>query len=212
MPQQSAPMSGRRAEAARNDRHILESARVVFLTDPGAGIAAVAKHAGVGIGALYHRYESKEVLLQTLAATSLQRYIDTVQAALDDDGDPWQVFVAFMHRVVDTDTQSLAHRLAGTFTPTPELYTASQRGQELNIALFERTKNAAAFRHDITVEDTSLILEMVMAIRLDDRDRTQQLRHRYLSLLLEGLHADHADDLPGPPPTWRELAARWTKK
>ena len=205
-------MSGRRAEAARNDRQILESARAVFLADPGAGIAAVAKHAGVGIGALYHRYESKEVLLQTLAATSLQRYIETVQAALADDGEPWQAFVTFMHDVVDTDTQSLAQRLAGTFTPTAELYEASQYGQELNVALFERTKNAGALRHDVVVEDVSLILEMVMAVRLDDRDRTQQLRHRYLSLLLEALHADQPDDLPGPPPTWRELAERWTKK
>ena len=205
-------MSGRRAEAARNDRRILESARAVFLADPGAGIAAVAKHAGVGIGALYHRYESKEVLLQTLAATSLQRYIETVQAALADDGDPWEVFASFMHRVVDTDTQSLAQRLAGTFTPTPDLYATSQHGQELNIALFERTKNAGALRHDIVVEDISLILEMVMAIRLDDEGRTRQLRHRYLSLLLEALHAHHDDDLPGSPPTWRELAQRWTKK
>jgi AcrR family transcriptional regulator len=205
-------MSGRRAEAARNDRQILESARAVFLADPEAGIAAVAKHAGVGIGALYHRYESKEVLLQTLAATSLERYLETVQEALADDGDPWQAFVDFTHRVVDTDTQSLAQRLAGTFTPTPELYEAAQHGQQLNVELFERTRAAGALRHDVVVEDISLMLEMVMAIRLDDQERTQQLRHRYLSLLLEALHVDQPVDLPGPPPSWRELAARWTKK
>src|SRR4029079_6313948 len=49
----SGPMSGRQAEAARNDQRILESARAVFVADPGAPITAVAKHAGVGISALY---------------------------------------------------------------------------------------------------------------------------------------------------------------
>src|SRR5581483_6965857 len=42
-------LSGRQAEAARNDQRILDSARKVFIADPGAPITAVAKHAGVGI-------------------------------------------------------------------------------------------------------------------------------------------------------------------
>ena len=58
-----APLSGRRAEAARNDQRIIDAAREVFVADSGAPIAAVAKRAGVGIGALYRRYASKEELL-----------------------------------------------------------------------------------------------------------------------------------------------------
>jgi AcrR family transcriptional regulator len=42
----------------RNDRLILDAAREVCLADPAAPIAAVAKRAGVGIGALYRRYVS----------------------------------------------------------------------------------------------------------------------------------------------------------
>jgi len=174
-----------------------------------APISAVAKHAGEGISALYRRYESKEALLHELAATSLNRYIETVEAALADEGDPWQVFVDFTHRVIDTDTQSLAQRLAGTFTPTPELYEAAQRGQDLNIVLFDRTMNAGVLRSDLTVGDMGLMLEMVMTVRVSDRDRTQQLRHRYLDLLLDAMHNTDAARLPGPPPTWAELAERW---
>src|SRR5215211_7459340 len=40
------PLSGRRAQAARNDERILDAAREVFLADPGAPISAVAEHAG----------------------------------------------------------------------------------------------------------------------------------------------------------------------
>ena len=45
------PLSGRRAEAAANDRRIIEAAREVFITDPEAPIAA-AERAGVGISAV----------------------------------------------------------------------------------------------------------------------------------------------------------------
>src|SRR5580704_4810648 len=54
-PHRDGPLSGRQAEAARNDRRILESARAVFVADPAAPITAVARHAGVGISALYTR-------------------------------------------------------------------------------------------------------------------------------------------------------------
>ena len=43
------------AVARRNDATILASARAVFVADPDAPIAAVARHAGVGISSLYRR-------------------------------------------------------------------------------------------------------------------------------------------------------------
>ena len=46
-----APLSGRRAQAARNDEVILAAARTVFVADPGAPVSAVAEEAGVGMSA-----------------------------------------------------------------------------------------------------------------------------------------------------------------
>ena len=76
-------MSGRQAEAARNDQRILDSARAVFVADPGAPITAVAKHAGVGISALYTRYGSKEELLRTLCTDGLLIVVSETEAALE---------------------------------------------------------------------------------------------------------------------------------
>src|SRR5215217_8845258 len=98
-----APLSGRRAEAARNDRRILEAARKVFVADPGAPIAAVATRAGVGISALYRRYGSKEELLRRLCAEGQRQYIAEAEAALAEE-DPWAAFTTFMRRIVDADT------------------------------------------------------------------------------------------------------------
>jgi AcrR family transcriptional regulator len=205
----SAPLSGRRAEAARNDKLILEAAREVFVADPGAPISAVAELAGVGIGALYRRYGSKQDLLRRLSAEGLRTYTAAVEDALADDGDPWAAFAGFMRRIVDADTHSLTLRLAGTFTPTEELYRDSERAQELNVRLFERTRAAGAIRSDIEVDDIALLLEQLAAVRVADEDRTRQLRHRYLALLLEALHNTLGPQLPGPPPSWAEIDRRW---
>ena len=201
-----APLSGRRAEATRNDQRILDAAREVFVADPGAPIAAVAKRAGVGIGALYRRYASKEELLQRLSAEGLQQYIAAVEDALaQDDGDSWSAFSEFMRRIVDTDT----HSLTGTFSPTEELNREAARAQELNVRLFERTKAAGAIRPGIEVVDISLLFEQLAAVRVADEARTRQLRHRYLALILDALHASSGTQLPGPPPSWEEIAQRW---
>src|SRR3954453_23874674 len=98
-----ARLGGRRAEAARNDEKILASARAVFVADPGAPIAAVAAHAGVGIGALYRRYPGKEDLLRALCADGLRRYIAAAEAARDRHDEPWEAFRAFMRAVVEAD-------------------------------------------------------------------------------------------------------------
>jgi AcrR family transcriptional regulator len=205
------PLSGRRAQAARNDQLILEAARAVFVTDPDAPIAAVAERAGVGMSALYRRYPSKEELLRRLAGDGLRRYLAEAEAALADDGDPWDAFVGFMGRIVDADTHSFTLRLAGTFTPTKDLYDDAATAQELNVALLERTKAAGAIRPDLDVNDLTFVFEQVASIRLGDQDRTSQLRHRYLALLLDALHTPSPEPLPGPPPTWEEISGRWDR-
>jgi AcrR family transcriptional regulator len=216
MGSESVPLSGRRAEAARNNTRILESARAVFVANPAAPISAVAEHAGVGISALYRRYPSKEDLLRTLCADGLQVYIAAVEAALDDRGDPWEAFTTFMERIVEANSLALTVKLAGTFTPTEELWAESARGQQLNQQLVDRTKAAGVLREDIDVNDLTFIFEQLSAVRLSDEERTRALRKRYLALFLQAMHADTAGEttgpLPGPAPTWQEVGERWVPK
>jgi AcrR family transcriptional regulator len=211
MEPRTAPLSGRRAQAARNDQRILDAARAVFVADPDAPISAVAERADVGMSALYRRYRSKEDLLRRLSGDGLRRYIAEAEAALADDGDPWAAFVGFMGRIVDADTHSLTLRLAGTFTPTEDLSRDAIRAHELNVRLLERTKAAGAIRADLDVNDLTFVFEQVASIRLGDQDRTSQLRHRYLALLLHGLHTPSPRPLPGPPPTLQEVRSRWNR-
>jgi AcrR family transcriptional regulator len=205
----ASPLSGRRAEAARNDGRILEAAREVFLSDPGAPVSAVAARAGVGIGALYRRYASKDLLLQRLAADGMGRYLTEVRAALDDDGDPWIAFTRFMRRCIDIGAGALTQRLAGSFTSTDELQRQGREVYQATQDLLDRTKKAGALRPDVEVGDLSLLLEQLQGIRIGDPVRSSQLRHRYLAVVLDGLHLAEAPQLPSTPPTWQETSRRY---
>jgi AcrR family transcriptional regulator len=212
--QRQVPLSGRRAEAARNDQRILDAAREVFIADPTAPIAAVAERAGVGISALYRRYGSKEELLRTLCADGLERYIAVAEAALAAPGDPWSAFAEFMRGIVEADTHSLTLRLAGTFEPTEELHRRAEHAQRLNMQLLERVQQAGAVRSDLTIDDLTFLFEQLASVRVADDARTRQLRHRYLALHLDALqpHSSDGGPLPGPAPSWEEVRQRWQRE
>lgn len=208
----TGPLSGRRAEAERNDGRILDAAREVFLGDPEAPVSAVAARAGVGISALYRRYPSKQDLLRALAADGLSRYIADLETALASDADPWTGYAACLHRVVAGRSQALAQRLAGTFTPTPELTTLAQKAEHLAQTLFRRARRSGELRDDVTEADIVLLLETIMLVELPGPDGGAALRHRYLELLLQALHTPVEAQLPGPPARQADLVARWRSR
>ena len=208
-----AALPGRKAQAARNDALILDAARTVFLRDPSAPIAAVASAAGVGISALYRRYANKEAMIASLCAEGLDRYIAAAERSLASGLDPWQGLVDFISEIVDEDVHALTVRLAGTFTPTPELGALSQRAIALGSDVFRRAEEAGALRPGLVFNDIAMILEQATAIRVDDIERTVVLRRRYLALQLEAMRGRRREGgpapLPGPPPTDAELSERW---
>jgi len=188
---------------------IRQAARDVFTADPDAPMSAVAARAGVGISALYLRYRNKEDLLRQVAQDGLQQYLDIAEAAVADDRDTWTAFEAFMDALLEAQTVAITMNLAGTFTPSEELYAMATRSGELNEIIVRRTKESGGLRADVTQEDLSLILEQVSTIRLGSTRRTRTLRRRYLALFLDGLRSDGASPLPGPAPESMELASRW---
>jgi AcrR family transcriptional regulator len=206
-----AGLSGRRSQAARNDGLILQAARDVFIEDPDAPVAAVAQRAGVGISALYRRYPSKEDLLRKLCHDGLLQFVSIAeQASAADDG--WDAFAAFLAGVVEADVHSLTVHLAGTFVPTPQMEQDARTAAALADGLLRRAAASGRLRPGVTSGDVTLILEGCAAIRIPERrERSARLRLRYLALLLAGLQARGAAELPGPPPREGELNWRWQR-
>ncbi len=211
MRETEGPLSGRRREAARNDVSILDAARAVFLEDPSAPVSAVAARAKVGISALYRRYPSKEDLLRELARDGLVRYMAELEAALADDRDPWLVYADCLTRILDGGSQALAQRLAGTFTPTPELSALAQQAGALAGEVHRTAQRHQVLRDDVDPIDIVFLLEMLSTITLPGPDGGYALRHRYLALVLQALRAPGGGPLPsGPDPA--ALAGRWSRR
>src|SRR5688572_19096392 len=203
-------LSGRRAEAARNDAAILAAARAMFIVNPDAPVSEVAERAGVGISSLYRRFRSKEALLRKLCGDGLQLYNDIARAAVEDAGaDAWDSFATFMARVIEADVHALTLRLAGRFRPTAELDRFARLADELNQRIIERAQAAGVLREDVHPDDLTFVFEQVASLHGPTPERTTQLRARYLTLQLDGLRAPARTPLPGPAPTTEEQHARW---
>jgi AcrR family transcriptional regulator len=211
MPEETAALSGRRGQAARNDEVILAAARDVFLADPKAPISAVADRAGVGISALYRRYASKDDLLRTLCRDGLTRFVTLAEEAAGET-DSWVAFTGFLRGVVDADVHALTVKLAGTFTPTPDMRQLAERSTEVADALVQRAQADGRLRSDVVTEDIGLLLEACSAIRVPDPGRSTELRRRHLAILLAGLAPGGAPSLPGPPPAAGEMGWRWRQR
>jgi AcrR family transcriptional regulator len=206
------PPRGRPAEAARNDTAILDAARTVFLRDPAASMAAVAAEAGVGVGGLYRRYESKDALLQKLCGDGLRHFVALADSAVAETGDAWGSFARFVTGVVDSDVHSLTVRLGGTFTSTEELRSLAAHSTTLVERLVRRAQRAGVLRKDVGAADLPMVFEQLSAVRVQDAERTTELRRRYLALHLDALRVGGAGPgrLPGPGPTAAELGERWS--
>lgn len=202
-------LRGRQAQAARNDELILRAAQEVFLADPEAPISAVAARAGVGIGALYHRYASKEDLLRTLCRNGQQIYLAEVRRALDSGGDPWQAYTGFLRAIVAANTHGLTVRLAGTFEPAADQMALAEQMHTLGTELFQRAQATGRLRPGITWLDVEYLLELLARVQPGDAKRAAGLRQRHLAVIIDGLRNLDPTPLPADPPTWAEQTKRW---
>jgi AcrR family transcriptional regulator len=181
----------------------------VFLADPTAPISAVAERAGVGIGALYHRYAGKEDLLRTLCRNGQETYLAEIRRALDSGDEPWEAFAGFLRRIVAANTHGLTTRLAGTFAPSEEQFALAEQMRSLSIELFERARGSGMLRDDVTYLDVEYLLEFLADVKLGGASRSAELRQRHLAVIIDGLRSGQHTPLPGTPPTWQEQTERW---
>jgi AcrR family transcriptional regulator len=200
---------GRQAEAARNDRRLLDAARDVLTTHGAdAPVSEIAARAGVGIGSLYRRYPTKEALLQRLCVLAMEQTIDAAETALEAD-DAWAGLAGYVRACVERHTGALAP-VAGTIAVTPEMLRTSRRGMRLAAALVERAHDAGVMRPGVTPLDVSLLIEQFSrrspTLPAAEEDNA---RARLLAIALDGLRPAHTDPLPGRAPSRAAYVARW---
>lgn len=94
----SAPL---RVDAQRNLEHVLRAAREVFgESGYGAPMEDVARRARVGVGTVYRRFPSKDVLVRRIAEEETARLTDQARSALGQEEEPWSALSRFLRTSV----------------------------------------------------------------------------------------------------------------
>ncbi|MFE9492613.1 TetR/AcrR family transcriptional regulator [Streptomyces sp. NPDC006641] len=101
----SAGTNGRtaplRVDAQRNLEHVLRAAREVFgELGYGAPMEDVARRARVGVGTVYRRFPSKDVLVRRIAEEETSRLTDQARTALGQEDEPWSALSRFLRTSV----------------------------------------------------------------------------------------------------------------
>lgn len=90
-----------RVDAQRNLEHVLRAAREVFgELGYGAPMEDVARRARVGVGTVYRRFPSKDVLVRRIAEEETARLTEQARTALGQEDEPWSALSRFLRTSV----------------------------------------------------------------------------------------------------------------
>ncbi|MFJ4191301.1 TetR/AcrR family transcriptional regulator [Kitasatospora sp. NPDC089509] len=170
-PQTSAPVPGARlrVDARRNLESVLRAAREVFGEfGYGAPMEEVARRAGVGVGTVYRRFPSKEVLVQRIAAEEVAWLTAQARESLYGGDGAWDALAGYLARAVGTGAGRLlppeAFRYAEELGRVPE-----QRGSEAPAAVRfdlrgEEARSGAVVEPSTADADPRLLLQLLAAL------------------------------------------------
>ena len=189
-----------RRDAERNRQRILEAASDVF-NERGLDVSLdeIARHAGVGVGTVYRRFQTKEELIEALFMDRL----DAVAAIADEAyaaSDPWRGLVSFMERMAEIMAGDLGLRQMLMYATYGRdlVAVARQRNEPLVDRLVRRAQAAGQLRADIQQTDIPFIVFILTEAAHLAYAANPGIWRRYLTLILDGMQPARADVTPLP--------------
>ncbi|MFH8387082.1 TetR/AcrR family transcriptional regulator [Kitasatospora sp. NPDC018058] len=181
-----------RKDAARNWDRIVAVAR--DLVDQGIALQLndVARRAGLGVGTVYRHFATPEALLETVATPCLETLAEHGRHALADT-DIRRALEGFLSHVVEAQVAdpTLAVVVGSATDALPRTTELKRSLSSAGTELLDRAREAGSIRPEVVAGDlVPLMCGIAHAVNIHGgtpADRTDTA-HRYLSMLLEGLH------------------------
>lgn len=198
-----APERPLRRDAERNRQRILAAAREVFAAR-GVDVTLddIAHRAGLGIGTLYRRFPSREMLVDALLSERLDEIVRWATEALRVD-DPWDALREFVERSAEAMAvdRGLRDVIFSRAYGHERVEAARTRLEPLLDALAVRARAAGALRAGVTGGDLAMVQFMLGSVLEYSELVEPVLWRRYLAIALDGLRAaPGVADLPGTAP------------
>jgi AcrR family transcriptional regulator len=198
-----------RADAARNRRALIDTARETFgRRGLDAPLDEIARQAGIGNATLYRHFPTRQDLIAAVYADAVHDIVAACDRALEEP-DPWAAFaghVMFVCRL-QAESRGLADLLTTRINTVPELERLRARAYRGFERLADRAKDNGSLRHDFQPEDLAVL--MMANAGLIHRTATEAPRAwtRLVSFVLDGLRQEAAVGEAPPSPGLRAVRA-----
>jgi AcrR family transcriptional regulator len=171
---------------------VLEAAERILRRDGADGLTmpAVALEAGVSVGGIYRRFQTKQDLLRAIKDRHLSRSEQVMATAMEGDlrslGEVVRVFVTTLIRDSGPGSESLFGLIMESQGDDSVMHARGQTCVERQRQSFARA--VAPFRHEITHPDPDLAIDMAFLIAISVFTRRVKKRGQ-----------------AGPPASWSDL-------
>ncbi len=184
-----------RRDAERNRQRILVAAAEVF-ADRGLDVSLddVAHHAELGVGTVYRRFPTKQLLVEALFEEHLATLASVVERAAAAE-DPWEGFVGALTEVctLQANNRGMREILLSSAYGSGCAATARMRLTPAIETALHRAQDAGYLRPDVGRIDMVMIEFMIGGIAQYAKHVPDAWR-RYLQIVIDGLRA--RPDLP----------------
>ncbi|MFD4511284.1 TetR/AcrR family transcriptional regulator [Streptomyces sp. NPDC058457] len=181
------PRRALRADAQRNEDRLLEAAAAAFARQGAdASVKDIARAAGVGVGTLYRRFPSKELLIEAIYREEVQRLCEAapdLTAVLP----PAEALRTWMERFIDfmAAKHGMAEALAVVLTDDSEkLHTRTLLADAI-AHLLTTAQGQSVTRPGVAAQDVLMALGGISLIAASEEQRA--LATRLIDLLLHGI-------------------------
>ncbi len=189
-----------RSDAARNRVKILAAALAVF-DEEGVevGVEVIAQRAGVGMGTLYRRFPTKELLIEAVVDELLESVLSAARTALENETAA-NGFAEFLRAVawIQAEHSGCLGRL---WSRSDSEWR--NRIEVLTRTLLSRAQDAGTVRADLVYEDVIVLFWSLRGVIEATSSISSDSWLRYFELLLLSL-APSARPLAHPPLTSEE--------
>lgn len=182
-----------RADAARNRTRVLAAAeRLLAARGLEVTMQEIADEAGVGVGTVFRRFETKDDLVAAVIEDRLHEMLTIARSAIERaEDDP---FAAFASCFVSITELHVRHRgvmeaLAGTEYCVPVSHAARIELRACVATLIDRAIASGELRADARVDDIPALVCAISRLGGSIEDPDDAVWRRACSIFLDGLRA-----------------------